>query len=86
MIKREQFNKWLDTFIEEKKLPNKDFEIDYAGFIHHFTSDQVIDLIRKAPSHEQKQIKDIIVKIDFKNGDINHFLKHLARGYIEINF
>lgn len=45
-----KFNKWFETFIEEKK------------------------------------IKDIIVRIDLKNGDINNFLEHLTRGYIQQNF
>lgn len=31
-----------------------------------------------APAHEQAAIKTTLVKIDFRNGDILHFFRHLA--------
>ncbi|MCT4584091.1 MAG: hypothetical protein N4A54_04115 [Peptostreptococcaceae bacterium] len=80
------FGKWLDTFIEEKELPIKNFAIEHKGFTHFIDSKKVISLIKQAPSQEQEQIKSIIVKIDFKNGDVNHFLEHLAKGYIVNNY
>jgi hypothetical protein len=38
----------------------------------------IIDTIKQAPKHEQAQIKNVLIAIDFKNGDIMHFFKHLA--------
>jgi hypothetical protein len=34
-------------------------------------------------SVNQKQIKDILVKVDFMNGDVLHFLNHCAEGYVK---
>lgn len=85
-MNEQSFKQWLDTFLEEKRLPNKEFKIDYAGAIHFFNSEQVIDLIRQALPQEQAQFKSVIVQIDFHNGDVNHFLEHLAKGYISLNY
>lgn len=81
-----KFKDWLETFLEEKKVPNKTFTIEFEGNTHIINSEQVIDLIRQASHSEQVKIKDILVKIDFKNGDINHFLEHLAKGYLSTHF
>ena len=40
----------------------------------------VLEHIEIASVNEKKKIKDILVKIDFKNGDCMHFFKHLARA------
>lgn len=34
----------------------------------------------------KKKILGIIVQIDFKNGDVHHFLEHLATGYVKTNY
>lgn len=75
---------WFDTFLDEKNLPYVVWEIvDRAGMTHFIDSDAVIETIQNAPAEEQKKIKDIIVKIDFHNGDVNHFFRHLAEGMVE---
>ncbi|MBU3173362.1 hypothetical protein [Clostridium estertheticum] len=86
MIKKEKFLTWLDTFLNEKKLINKNFQIDYAGVVHFIDSNLIIDLIRQTSSKQQAQIKNTIVKIDFHNGDVNSFLEHLATGYVKENY
>lgn len=49
--------------------------------------DFLIDVITNhTPDHEQKKILDIIFQIDFKNGDVHHFLEHLATGYVKTNY
>ena len=40
----------------------------------------VIDAIKRTQGTEAKQIETILRKIDFANGDIHHFLKHIAQG------
>jgi len=76
-------NLWFDTFLDEKNLPYVVWEIvDRAGMTHFIDSDFVIETIQNAPAEEQKKIKEIIVKIDFHNGDVNHFFRHLAKGIV----
>lgn len=80
------FTKWFETFLDEKNLPFASWEIEAAdGMTHMIDSDVVIEAIKTAPVSEQAQIKNTIVKIDFRNGNINHFFKHLA-GALVANF
>ena len=77
-----QFNKWFETFLSEKDLPYASWEIETDDNFHIIDSDVVVEAIKGAPAHEQAQIKNTIVKIDFCNGDVNHFFEHLARGLV----
>jgi len=71
------FNKWLDTFIEEKGIDLEEyFEIDnnlipYGVIIEH---------IKITSNEEQKQIKNMLVRIDFVNGDVKQYLRHLGQA------
>lgn len=78
-----QAQKFLERFFEEKVIPYKVFEIKQGAVTHLIDNEAIIDLILNAPTHEQKQISDIIRRIDFANGDLNHFLEHLAKGFLE---
>lgn len=73
----------LKTFFDEKQLPSDVFIVEHEGMTHIVES-QVIQevIINHTPEHEQKKILDVIVKIDFLNGNVNDFLKHLAQGYV----
>jgi hypothetical protein len=80
----ESFNVWFDRFLEEKQLPYASWEIRGAdGTPHYIDSDVVIETIKGAPSHEQAQIKDMIVRLDFANADINDYFHHLAKAIID---
>lgn len=70
------FLKWLDTFIEEKKLESVLFTIEYNNNVHFIESDFVLELIK---------IKNMLVKLDFYNANIYNYLEHLAKGYIIVN-
>lgn len=75
--------KTLRVFFEEKDLPVVNWEIEHNGETHFISNEVVIDTILNAtPDNELKEIHRIISMIDFKNGDINHFLEHLAHGLI----
>jgi hypothetical protein len=72
----------LKRFFEEKEIAYELFEIEAAGTMHFIDTDAVIDLIFQSSIEEQQQIATILRQIDFKNGNVNHFLKHLATGFI----
>ena len=75
--------KYLETFFEEKELPEVDWElVDNAGVTHWLSNDVVIEHIGIASVEEQNKIADVIRRIDFANGDVNNFLKHLAGALI----
>ena len=45
---------------------------------HYIPLEVVIENIYIASKKEQKEIKNILVYIDYKNGDVYHFFEHLA--------
>lgn len=78
------FNSWFSTFLDEKNLPYVAWEIvDRAGMTHFIDTDVVKETIKNASTEDQQKIKNIIVQIDFHNGDMNHFFRHLAQGMVE---
>tara|TARA_R110002050_G_C8576920_1_gene483243 strand:+ start:260 stop:511 length:252 start_codon:yes stop_codon:yes gene_type:complete len=80
MVKN-KYKEWLDTFIEEKELPMEDtFTIDKNGNMNIMSYKTIYEHILIANKQEQNKIKDIIVKIDFKNGDVLHFFRHLGQA------
>ena len=75
--------RYLKTFFEEKNLPLANWELeDNEGTVHWISNEVVIEHIFAAPRGEQEQIAAVIRKIDFANGDVNHFLRHLAGALI----
>ena len=76
------FTKWLDTLIEEKGLDtDAPFQVEGAsGVMNYMTLENVLEAIKSTSANEQAQIKTTLVKIDFVNGDMMHFFKHLAKA------
>lgn len=75
------FNKWLDTLISEKNVNvDRILEVDGPSGLNMIPVQIVLDAIKSAPATEQAAIKTTFVKIDFANGDIVHFIEHLARA------
>lgn len=80
------FNNWLDTFIDEKGIALDDiFTIEENGEQHIFEIGNIIETIKATTPKEQAEIKDMIVKIDFHNGDVIDYFKHLAKALV-INY
>jgi hypothetical protein len=75
------FTKWLETFTTEKNLDLEQvFAVEGKSGTNHIPLGCVIEAIKSAPSSEQAGIKSMIVKIDFRNGDVCHYFKHLAQA------
>jgi len=75
--------RYLTVFFEEKNLPTVHWELEAQDGQTHFISNEVvIEAIKQAPKHEQEAIADIIRTIDFQNGNVNDYLKHLAGALI----
>ena len=74
---------YLETFFKEKQLPDVSWElVSDSGKTHLIGNAVVIEHIRITSVEEQNQIAGVIRKIDFANGDVNDFLKHLAGALI----
>lgn len=78
-----KFNKWLDTLIEEKEIDLEEvFEIKKNNETHLFDYAFIVEAIKNTSEKEQQAIKNMLVKIDFVNGDIRHYFRHLANAFI----
>lgn len=75
------FNTWLETFLSEKGIDRDHvLEVDGPSGFNAIPVDCLVSLMKQAPKHEQQGIKSMIVKIDFRNGDVLDYFKHLARA------
>lgn len=75
------FNKWLETFIDEKEINvDRVFEFINNDVWNYMPLAVVIEFIKQLPTNQQDKIKDTLVKIDFMNGNVYHFFEYLAKG------
>ena len=75
------FNSWLDTFIEEKGIDlGQILEVKTDKNTHYFEVGNIIENIKATTPEEQEEIKNMIIKIDFYNGDVVDYFKHLAQA------
>lgn len=74
------FTKWLDTYLAEANIDTeRRFHVTGpSGEFNSIPVGVVVEHMKIASPDEQAEIKNIIVKIDFANGDVYHFLNHLA--------
>ena len=75
---------FFHTFFSEKDIPHKVFKVkDSMGVEHMIPNEVVIEHIAQTRGGEARQIEQVLRKIDFANGDVNHFLAHLAKAIAE---
>ncbi|MAW05249.1 MAG: hypothetical protein CL918_01695 [Deltaproteobacteria bacterium] len=71
---------FFDTFFSEKNLVEKTYEVvSPNGTPNLIPTSAVIAGIKTTQGEEAKKIEAILRKIDFLNGDVHHFLAHLAQ-------
>ena len=74
-------NSYLNRFFSEKQIDTMVFEkTDRFGNVHILDTEVVIEHISLTSGNERKQVEGIIRKIDFHNGNLNHFFAHLAEA------
>ena len=72
---------FITTFFAEKDLEDRIYEVESAnGTLNLISTANVIEKIGMTSGGERKQIEDILRQLDFHNGDIHHFLRHLAQA------
>ena len=75
------FNTWLATLISEKGVDVEQvLEVQGESGTNFIPVECVLEAIRGASPAEQQGIKKTLVMIDFKNGDVLHFIRHLAQA------
>lgn len=70
---------YLKTFFAERALDVRTFEKTApGGTVNFIDSDSVIEHILTTRGQEAEQIAAIVRRIDVANGNLHHFLDHLA--------
>ena len=74
--------KYLETLISEKAAADIDtgFTVEGPSGANHMTYQNVVDAIVQTTKTEQAAIRKMLVLIDFKNGDVFHYFRHLAQA------
>lgn len=71
---------YFERFFDENAIdPDESFELETNdGTWHYMTYGVVIDAIKQTSGAEAERIADTLRRIDFANGDVRHFLRHLG--------
>jgi hypothetical protein len=70
----------LQTFFTEKDFDIQVYDVEVDGTFVIITTDVVIEAILRTTGNERRGIENILLQLDFKNGDFHHFFRHLATG------
>ena len=74
-------NNFFTTFFNEKNLDFQYYTVNSVnGTPNIIPSTVVIDAIKHTKGQEAAEIKDMLIKIDFFNGNIHNYLQHLAQA------
>ena len=77
------FNKWLDTFLNEKGFDLEEcFEVEGPSGTNYMSYGVVIEHIKIASAREQHDIKDVLVRLDFFHKDVKGYLRHLSKAIV----
>lgn len=75
------FNTYIDNLISEKGIDLEAvIEVEGDMGANQIPVGVLVDAMKSAPAHEQAGIRDMLVRIDFKNGDVMDYFRHLAKA------
>ena len=80
------FIQWFDTLVEEKGIDTEQvFEVEAGGvFGNHYVPFAVLrEYVGGLPANLKADIKETIVKIDFVNGAVEHYLQYIAECMVK---
>lgn len=78
-MKANEFDEWLDRYIEEKGINlDEPFSLEVDGIGHLFDYASIIEQMKHTSKSEQEKIRNKIAEIEFYNADVKDFLRHLA--------
>ena len=78
---------YLETLLTEKNIDLEETIVieTTTNFDHIYTYqtliEDIVEMTKDSPEMTQK-IRMTFVKIEFRNGDVTHYFKHLAQGIV----
>lgn len=77
------FEEWLRTFLDEKGIDLEEtFEVETPSNWYLVDVGSLVEFLEQVGPLNQHQIKSTFVLIDFKNGDVRHYIDYLIRGMV----
>ena len=74
-------NTFFNRIFDEKNLENRIYEVAAPqGTMNFIETDMVIAKIKTTQGEEAQKIETVLRKIDFANGNVHHFLNHIAQA------
>ena len=71
----------LQRFFDEKDLDEVLYEVESeSGVLNLIPTSMVVAAILQSTGSERAKIENILLQLDLRNGDLHHFLRHLAKG------
>jgi len=75
------FNVYIDTLINEKGIDLEEvLEVEGDMGTNQIPVGVLVKVMKSAPAREQAGIRDMLVRIDFNNGDVMDYFRHLAKA------
>ena len=71
---------YITTFFAEKNLDDRIYEVENGGTLNLISTADVIEKIGLTSGDERQKIESILRDLDFHNGNVHHFLEHLAQA------
>ena len=70
---------YISTFFTEKDLDDRIYQVESAnGTLNLISTADVVTALGFTSGSERDKVEGILRQLDFNNGDIHHFLEHLA--------
>ncbi len=83
-MKKNEFNEWLDKYIDEKGIHLEEtFSIDVYGKEHLFDYASIIKQIKCTSRSEQEKFKNKLAELDFYKADVKDFFIYLAKNFVK---
>lgn len=70
--------------LEEKGLMNETLQFEQEGLHHEMPVEMVVDFIEEAPHETRQKIHDTLSEIDYKNGDVMHYIQFLGEAMAKL--
>lgn len=75
------YEQYITALFEEKRIDlEQTLEVEGPSGTNFMPASMVVDAIKNAGHNERPAIRQTFQKIDFHNGDIMHFVRHLAQA------
>ena len=72
---------YISRFFDEKDLDDQVYEVASPnGTINYISTSDVIWMLKMSEGNARHSIQRVLHELDLRNGDVHHFLKHMAQG------